>query len=362
MALSCGAALADEAPSQDSFISGLRGIEDAVRAPAQGLRLRKEAEPALPALGEEPETIEIERRGEAYFIYGGGHATEGGSINGPHLQLGVKEHLGRYFSLGAAHLNEGHADQNGAHNHRDGFALMAWRDTPVSERAEIQFGAGPYFSMNTAYIDGSQRDDKHWGLLAAAALVYRLNDAGLGLRAQVNYVKMPATFDTMTVMLGVSQELGGDDGRQSPRLGDDGGARTQIGVWMGSAVTNRTGQQGHAGYQLEVERAIDQALHYSISVIDEGNSGLTNRAGVAAQAWYLAPPQGKWTFSAGAGPYVAHESHPGDAGMKLLGVISFRAERDMGRGLKFAARFSRIVSGYDKDEDLFQLGIEQELR
>ncbi|MBI3552245.1 MAG: hypothetical protein HY077_06985 [Elusimicrobia bacterium] len=371
LAAGCAASAAAYEPdnSQDAFFGGLRDIRQGLLPQAQSLALRKKEEPrlavpelkaGLPSLGADaPVQYEIFRKGEVYFIYGPGIATQGDVIKGPHLQFGINEKISKDFSVGLVHLNEGHADADAHHNHRDGFAVLGWYDKPLSDKTEVQLGAGPYFSMNTVTIAGEERDDKHWGLLAAVALVHKLNNSGLGLRAQLNHVKMPGTFDTNTVMLGVSQDLGVAQSGSSP---GDGASGTTVSLFAGSAVTNRRGQQPHAGYQLEVERAIDKALHYSISVISEGDSGLTNRTGLAAQAWFVAPPAGSWTFSAGAGPYAAYEAEAAQKGAKLLGLISFRAERAMGHGFKLAARFSRVVSSYDKDEDLFMIGIEQELK
>ena len=323
------------------------------------IRLKPEGADELPSLGGEGELRAV-RQGEAWLLFGMGRATEGGAIEGPLLQFGIKERVAPNVSLGAVHYNEGHADQGGHHNHRDGYAVVGCLDRPLAQGLKVEGCAGPYFSMNTTPIDGRERDDKRLGVLGAVALVVRLNRSGLGLRLQGNVVKMPAAFDTKTLMVGVSQELGGDDrdAGGSPFPGRD----VRFNLFAGSVIANRTGKIGHLGQQAEIEAAIDRALHYSVSVIREGDSGITNRTGVAAQAWYVAPPAGKWKFSAGAGPYVARESYPDDRGWKLLAVVSFKAEREMGRDWSCALRFNRIVSNYDKDADMFLVGCERQLR
>ena len=209
--------------------------------------------------------------------------------------------------------------------------------------------------MNTVTIDGQQRDDKNWGLLAAVAVVYRLTRSGLGLRAQYNHVEMPGYFDTDTIMAGLTQELGGESRPSAPARKD---GPDVFGVWMGSVITNRGGQKGHLGYQAEFQRPIDRRFSYSFSLIAEGDSGLNERYGAASQVWFVAPTAGKLKFSAGIGPYVALEMHPGDEGAKLLAIVSVRAARQVGKNVSISCRMNRMVSGYDKDADNFFCGLE----
>ena len=48
--------------------------------------------------------------------------------------------------------------------------------------------------------------------------------------------------------------------------------------------------------------------------------------------------------------------------MKFLGVISLRAEMNMTKNLSMGLRMNRIVSGYNKDEDVFLIGVEKDLK
>lgn len=339
------------AAADESFFSGLRDIHSQVQEQAAALPdLSLHEAVAAP-------DYTIVRRGDAYFIYGVGTASQGGgNVDGPVFEAGVEEALSKHWSVGLVHKNEGHPD-GAPVGHRDGFAVMGWFSEPLGDKLTFKAGAGPYFSMNTATIDGAQRDDKNWGAIAAFALVYRLNRYGLNARAQIEETEIPGQFSTTIVMAGLSQNLGGASAESESASSFEDGQKT-FGLSAGSDVTNRAGQKSHRGYELDVQRAINGRFGYSVAFIDEGDSGLTARKGVAAQAWFVAPAGEKWTFSAGVGPYAAYESRPEERGGKLLALVSFKASRRLTKSVSLACRMNRAVSGYDKDADMFLCGIE----
>ena len=371
VALGCAAktpvAAAQSADADAAFLSALKDISAGIPAATANLKRRNQRDPGspdqlaanrdesflvFPDAAQKVPSYEIVRKGEAYFIYGNGVATNGGgSVNWRDFQLGVKESVSGNFSVGLVHHNEGHPAGVG---HRDGFAALAWYDQPLTDRLRVEAGAGPYFSMNTVMADGQQIDQKKLGLLTAMAFVYRLTNSGLSARAQYNFVKMPGSFDTQTVMVGLNQDLGGEHAEGDSASDDD--AKDNVSVWGGSAITNRAGQQGHLGYQAEFQHAQNDAVRYSGSVIDEGNSTISNRVGVAGQVWYVAPAAGRFTASVGAGPYVAEERDPANHGVKLLGVISLRVEGAVTSKTSCGVRMNRVVSGYNEDEDMFMAG------
>jgi hypothetical protein len=354
-------AAADDSPAaaDESFFAGLRDIQSQARQRERQFKADTAADiPDLsPTETKAAPEYTVVRRGDAYFIYGAGTASnDGGKVGGPVFEAGLEEQFSKHWSVGLVHKNEGHPD-GAAVGHRDGYAALGWFSEPLGDRITVKAGAGPYFSMNTVTIDGAQRDDKNWGAIAALALVYRLNRYGLNARAQIDETKIPGQFSTTIIMAGLSQDLGGkssEDESSEPL----GAGKTSFGLWAGSDVTNRSGQKRHMGYEADVQRAIDEQFAYSVDFIDEGNSGLTDRKGVAGQVWYVAPAGGKWTFSAGAGPYVAHESAPGERGAKLLALVSFKASRQMTKNVSLSCRMNRAVSGYDKDADMFLCGVE----
>lgn len=353
------AAVAWAEPPSDpeaEFLGGLRAISEGVSG--RGLRLPQRAAVELPALGETPPVSGRPvwgpgraRSGEAWLLYGNGVGSRGGTMEWRAIQLGIKEKIGEGLSVGALHNNEGHLPNH----HRDGYAVIACLERPLAERLSAEACAGPYLTMDTTRLDGapsSELNRKQLGLLAAAALVLKLNSKGLGLRVQGNYAAV-GNLNTAAVLVGLQQELGGAD---SSSVGAAGG-RASVSAWAGPSITTRGGHQGHAGYQVEVQRTVDSRFAYSVSVIAEGNSRLSERAGVAAQVWYIAPRAGKWEFSAGAGPYLAHEANPQNAGTKLLGIITFRAFRELRKGMDAGVQMTRVLSGYDKDQDMFLVGI-----
>jgi hypothetical protein len=305
------------------------------------------------------------RSAEAYVLLGnawsnpGGPSTQG--LKNKPFVVGVKERVAGPFSLGFEHINDGHFSEpvgNTTTNHRDGYAVLVWLDAPVGSRAKFEAGVGPFFAMNTTsnlHGDGREVDEKQLGVVGAGAFVLNLG-GGTGLRVQAEYAKMPR-FDTKTLLIGVNQVFDGADAPSS-----DGGDAS-IGIFGGSAITNRGGHVGRAAAIVEYQKTIDEAMRYSVDVIAEGadNGAQTHRTGVAAQAWYVSPSAGRCRLAVGAGPYVAAETAQADKGAKLLAVVSVSGECELGKGWKVVPRFTRVVSGYNKDADLFLIGFVKEL-
>jgi hypothetical protein len=297
----------------------------------------------------------LEQEGDFFIMGGTGTANPGGSTKA-YFQVGFSEHITPNFSLGCTYINEGHPDLYEA-GHRDGFALMGSYKFPIGNKLRLEAGAGPYFNMNTTWRGNPEQEynDKDLGLLATLALIYPLFDTGLNLRAQVNEVILPGSFNTTALLVGLGTELGGKiNVRQFPKSQDRNSA---INVLAGPCQTTRAGKVYNAGVKVELERKISDRFTWSISGISEGNSRISDRKGFSGQGWFVSPRVGRLEFSAGLGPYVAKEYNKTDEGIKFLGLVSMRAKMDIVKGIYGIIEFDRTVSLYHKDEDMFLLGL-----
>ena len=111
------------------------------------------------------------------------------------------------------------------------------------------------------------------------------------------------------------------------------------------------------GFQVEVRRMQSSHVAYSVSLIYEGDTKVTDRKGVAGQIWYVTKSENNWTFSVGAGPYLAHDDVEDKT--KLLAIASLGLSKNISKNVKIGIRFNRVISGNNKDQDMFLIGVEK---
>jgi len=255
-----------------------------------------------------------------------------------------------WFALNAVYLNEGHPDNH----HRDGFAIQpsVYRDF---NRWRLQLSSGPYYSMDTTRrADDVVLHDKNLGVLTSLTLKWHPGPRDWYLGIGYNHVWMPNKLNSNSVLL-----LAGTDTNKGSGTGNAGyGSKMKGGLWIGSANTTSPGSEVSGGGQLEVEFPHTDRISYSVAGLYEGNTTLANRKGVMAQAWYKEKFK-NWTFSAGAGPYLGHDSSRSARATKLLGVASFRATYQLTGRTEIGLNFNRVISFYHKDADMFMLGIQR---
>lgn len=296
-------------------------------------------------------------------VFGSGHASQGGSMDGRAFELRLGHDLnGNYITpdgrirFDVIHDNEGHP----ANNHRDGFAGQVVFQMPLSNRLRAEVGVGPYLSMNTTTLNGQEIDDHQLGVLATAALLYYLDHEGWNIRVQVNKVYIPGRPNSVAYMAGIGKEFGGSVDADSTSSGD-----YWVGAGAGITKTNRGGTSSAIGSSVQFKDTVSRNFAWSVSAIEEGDDKvMQDGTGIAAEAWLVEPLNDNWTASAGAGPYVSNNRY--DHKTSVNGIISARVERNIGPkkdGVRMYFDFSRIVSSNSKkDRDMGQIGIEKKLK
>lgn len=112
------------------------------------------------------------------------------------------------------------------------------------------------------------------------------------------------------------------------------------------------------GFQVEVKRHVTDHVAYSVSVINEGDTGVTDRSGVVGQVWYATPTDTGWNFEVGAGPYIVYDRIEGRT--RLASVASMRVSKKITKTVRVGLTFNRVITSNDKDQDMFLFGIEKE--
>ena len=300
---------------------------------------------------------EKSRNTDVYFLWGNGLASKGGNTEF-YFQRGLREHVTDDISACVAYINEGHPDIDEA-GHRDGIALMAWYEMPVLGKLRLEAGAGPYFSMNTTLKNNSSQkkqeyNDKGVGLTTGLAVSYLLWENGPNARVQLSSAIMPGSFDTHSLSLGLSAELG--KGSPAGKYFLKNLERYELNALGGLSCTTRSDKEICSGFQIELQKKISKRVSISASGISEGNSGLTDRKGISSQLWFIVPETWRIEMSAGIGPYAAYEGNEENKGTKLLGLASMRAKLRINKRWHALLEGSRVISDYDKDSDRVLIG------
>jgi len=265
---------------------------------------------------------------------------------------------GDLFRVDFVHFNEGHSKEFG---HRDGFGAQAVIRLPVRPGIKAELGVGPLATFNSIKVNDVKLDEKHLGVLASAALVFDLNDRGLGLRAQISHSQISGGHSSDAILIGVSQDFGGVP--KSSFAGyapGDSNRSTWVSVMAGNSITNNAG--GHSfNYAMEIRRQFEDKWALSVTFLDQGDDKTrTDRKALGGQIWQVIPITENWTFLGGIGPLWGRNSRA-DHDSELDGLITFRIERAIteSRTTKVFVDFNRLFSASDQgpDADLFRIGL-----
>lgn len=308
---------------------------------------------ALPAAAQAEGGTDIER--SDFYIMGG--ALRGLSETTWTAQSGFIYRPGdRRWGLGFAYNNDGHL----TNNHRDGLAAQGWYVQPLGEHFELQLGTGPYATMNNTTIDGERLNAFRVGLMSSVALKWRFSERGWYLRTQYNNTWVPGSFNSNALLVGVGHDFTDTDDIDSPlRL------NAKVSVWGGTSRTTQLGTQNSAAaYQLEAQYLLDSEQWWkpaalSVAFLSEGDTLLAHRTGVPVQLWWSTAPNG-FVFSFGAGPYLAYDGAR-EQQLNLMGILSLRAAYRFAETSRHAYEvgfmYTRVASFYNRDQDIFMLGL-----
>jgi len=302
------------------------------------------------------------RKGDFYFMAGKGQATQEGGDTRFYLETGFRRNITDRFLVGMEYINEGHPEIKST-GHRDGIVAAGWYRQPLIGRLALEFGVGPYFSMNTTKSPDLQKEsnNENIGLFTSIASVFSLDSSdSVNFRTQLTEILMPGSFNTTALNFGLAFNLDSTE-----RFIQDRDYKNSLAFLAGKAHTTRTNQKQDFYYQLELERLVSEVFSLSLSGISESQTqdGISSRKGIASQLWFSAPKFKRLEISAGAGPYIAQESSEQSQkdnyqGTKLLGIASLRFKLDLSENGWFTqAEISRIISSYDADKDVACLGI-----
>ena len=255
------------------------------------------------------------------------------------------------------YVNEGHVPGH----HRDGTAAQLWLQGETAPGLQLGIGAGPYQYFDTTLAESAAgfHDAHGTGAMYSASATWRFARSRLFLRARLDRVVAHGTPDSSQFLVGVGYRLDQDGSLKDNSTGK-AWARSvndEVVLYGGQTIVNSFASEGNPAYAVEYRRAFGPVLRGSVAWLKEGDARLIRRDGVVVQGW-LEPSFGddRWTMGLGFGGYFAVDDYrpvPRHVSPILTTTFSYNVSR------QWTARLNwhRVVSNYDRDSDVFLLGV-----
>ncbi|MGI4815644.1 MAG: hypothetical protein ACRYG5_18730 [Janthinobacterium lividum] len=165
------------------------------------------------------------------------------------------------------------------------------------------------------------------------------------------------------MMLGVGYQLGGSNGSDSVPGGFawTSSNRDELTVLAGKTEVNSLHSPGAFAKSVEYRHGLTPYVDATLTWLDEGPTALTRRNGAAAELWLSHGFFGeKLRLAVGTGPYVAIDTYkvPGGTNTadKVSALVTMTASYQFARHWLVRASWNRVLTGYDKDSDVFLAG------
>jgi hypothetical protein len=267
--------------------------------------------------------------------------------------------LGRYAAFGFSYINEGHEP-----NHfRDGIAAQLWGQvklggTPLS----VALGVGPYGFCDTNVGANDTYQNLHGlGIVSSAAATWYGWSPFL-LQARVNHIYAHDSFNTLSASLGIGWvldvpvSLGVAYKPAPPRQS----TVNEITAYGGITELNSAKSEHKGSFSIEYRRGVSNYFDWSVAWLTEGVSDPIDRYGVTAKLWFVHPIiRNHLEFGIGAGPYVALDRSSMNDGRRTILAADVGVMAVWWFSGHFGARaaWSRIITGYSRDTDVFLGGL-----
>ncbi|HVU17198.1 MAG TPA: hypothetical protein VHD32_09735 [Candidatus Didemnitutus sp.] len=280
-------------------------------------------------------------------------------------QVDYRQDFARYFAGSIAYINEGHLR---AH-HRDGTAAEAWGRLPFDhDRFIIGLGVGGYAYFDTQPVHGGDTADVHGtALIASLSATAYFSDRWFG-EVMVNRILPDRDIDLTTVSAGVGFWFGRTQKPTPGKLGDAPDEEqyvtaNELTAFTGQSVVNTFLSQKAAAWAGEYRHGLIPHLDWTVSAIYEGDPKIIRRSGGASQVWAVNNFfHNRVAVGAGIGPYVyLDHKNPPPSDRRIPAAVaplfSLTLAYRLSDSLMVRAVFDRVVSNYNRDSDIFLIGL-----
>ncbi|MFP4087709.1 MAG: hypothetical protein ACLFUL_13050, partial [Desulfobacteraceae bacterium] len=268
-----------------------------------------------------------------------------------------------HFAWSFSWLNEGHLEDH----HRDGPSVQLWiRKYLLDRRLSLGVGAGPYFAFDTdrERMVGNNYENRHQlGGLFSLAATWHTKTRWL-FQTRLENVWLDGEMDTTSLLLGVGYRFPPPGSAEAKKADTPAYQvpKNEITLFLGYTNVNGPTDNDFAA-SVEYRRDLARYLGWTVGWIQEIDTHEIDRKGVATQLW------GRQRFfddqlgmGAGFGVYFfkddAHDPQSGiDDDLRAAGLITLTASYQLPRQFVLRASWSRVITDYDRDSDVFLCGL-----
>jgi hypothetical protein len=271
-----------------------------------------------------------------------------------------RQGLGEYAAFSFSYINEGHQPNH----YRDGLAAQIWGRMPMlDQRLSLALGIGPFAYADTKVtpVRNIYENAHGFGIISSGTATWQ-GLSPLLLQVRLNYITTQHSFDTLSATFGIGYLLDVDSSRGRPPkpAGSRRTTNNEITLSLGQAVLNSAKSETDNAMSIEYRRSLLHYLDWTISYLNEGDTRPLGRSGVATQLWAVqAFFDDQLALGIGAGPYFARDKYSGGDGQRttIAGDLSFMAAYRFHPRFAIRAAFSRIITDYSRDTDVFLGGL-----
>lgn len=294
------------------------------------------------------------------FVNGGATQNAKTGTTAGQWSVTYNQELGDHAAFSFSYINEGHQPNH----YRDGFAVQIWgRTTIPAPQLSLALGVGAlaYADTKITNVRDKYEDAHGFGIISSGTVTWHGLSPFL-LQARLNHIVAQHSFDTLSATFGIGYLL---DAKPSPESSPKKGNSTrrtnnEITLSYGQAVLNSAKSEKDTAMSIEYRRRLLKYLDWTISYLNEGDARPLGRSGVATQLWAVrAFFNDHLTLGIGIGPYFARDKYSGDDGQRttVAGDLSFMASYWFHPRFGIRGAFSRIITDYSRDTDIFLGGL-----
>ncbi|HZZ18756.1 MAG TPA: hypothetical protein VFE25_05280 [Opitutaceae bacterium] len=279
-------------------------------------------------------------------------------------QVDYRQDLYKYFDVSTAYINEGHFPDH----LRDGTSFEGWTNIPLwDDHVALSVGAGVYYYYDSEDVGGQSLDVHGTAPIVSFSATGYLSDNWF-YRAMVNRITPSSDTKDTTVLVGVGYWFGPHrrpEGSEPNRDAPDPGYVTepQLTIFGGQTVVNTFVSTKSWAGAVEYRQGIVPHIDGTATFIYEGDPKSERRSGVALQAWPVNTFLDKDTsVGIGVGPYIfIDKRHPmsdiPDTSAAVAPLVSLTVARRLSDHLVARFVWDRVVSSYNRDADIFLVGL-----
>ncbi|MCX5806715.1 MAG: hypothetical protein NT010_11750 [Proteobacteria bacterium] len=267
-----------------------------------------------------------------------------------------RQALGEHTAFSFSYINEGHQPNH----YRDGLAAQIWgRTTILDPRLSLALGVGPFAYADTKVtaVRDIYEDAHGFGIISSATATW-LGLSPFLLQVRLNYIATQHSFDTLSATFGIGYLLDAKPSQPKPAQ-SAWKTDNEITLLLGQTVLNSTRGEKDTAMSVEYRRKLFRYMDWTVAWLNEGDTRPIGRWGVNTQLWAVRDFfNDHLVLGIGAGPYFARDKYSGDDGQRttIAGDLSFMAAYRFHPCFAIRAAFSRIITDYSRDTDVFMGG------